>query len=119
MFTDPQSVTVNAVAQSLARTGVGPTSGTFTKDDGSYKLSISHQNGKRVRRQLRLDFSKIATDPLIPTQNAPYSMSVYLVVDQPKVGFTNAELKYVVDGLTAYLSASSGAKVSQLLAGEI
>jgi hypothetical protein len=119
MYSDPQSVTVNAVAQSMARTGVGPASGTFTKDDGSYKLSISHQTGRRVRRQLRLDFSKIATDPLIPTQNAPYSMSVYVVVDQPKVGFTNAELKQVVDGLTAYLTASSGAKVTQLLAGEI
>lgn len=118
-FTDPQSVTVNAVAQSLVRTGMGPSSGTFTKDDQSYKLTISHQNGRRVRRQVRLDFSKIATDPLIPTQNAPYSMSAYLVLDQPKVGFTNAELKYVVDGLVAYLTASSGAKVTQLIAGEI
>jgi hypothetical protein len=39
-------------------------------------------------------------------------------VDHPVNGFTNTEVKQLVDGFTAYLTASSGAKVTQLLGGE-
>jgi hypothetical protein len=45
-------------------------------------------------------------------------MSAYLVIDVPKVGYTIAEQKQIVDALTAYLTASTGAKVTQLLGGE-
>jgi hypothetical protein len=47
-----------------------------------------------------------------------YNMFVYIVVDVPKVGFSIAEQKQLVDGLTAYLTASSGARTTQLLGGE-
>lgn len=117
-FSDPQSVTINAVAQSLPRTSSGVNAGVFTKDDGNVKLSVSHQYGKRTRRTIRLDFSKIAADPLISAQNIKYSMSAYMVVDLPITGFTVAEAKQIVDALTAYLTASSGSKVTQLLGGE-
>lgn len=117
-FADPQSVTINAVANSLPRTSSGVNSGVFTKDDGNVKLSVSHQYGKRVRRTIRLDHAKIAADPLISDRNIRHSMSTYIVVDVPITGYTVAEAKQIVDGLTAYLTASSGAKVTQLLGGE-
>lgn len=117
-FADPQSVTINAIAKSLPRTSSGPDSGVFTKDDGEVKLSISHSYNKRNRRTLRLDHQKIATDTLDPTINTLYSMSCYIVVDVPKVGYTVTEQKQIVDALTAYLTASSGARVTQLLGGE-
>jgi hypothetical protein len=41
-----------------------------------------------------------------------------MVVDTPVNGFTVAEAKGVVDALVAYLTASTGAKVTQLLGGE-
>jgi hypothetical protein len=41
-----------------------------------------------------------------------------LVVDAPVAGFTNTELKQYIDGFIAALSASSGAKITQLLGGE-
>lgn len=118
-FADPQTVTINAVAKTLPRTSYSPVS-TFTIDDGTVKLSIANTYGKsRTRRNLRLDFSKIAADPLISAQNIKYSMSAYLVVDVPITGFTIAEQKQIVDALTLYLSASSGAKTTQLLGGEV
>jgi len=117
-FSDPQSVTINSVAISLPRTGQGVNSGNFASNDGTLKESISHSYGKRNRHVLRLDFSKIAPNPLISAQNILFSMSTYIVVDVPVTGFTVAEAKQVVDGLTAYLTASSGAKVTQLLGGE-
>ncbi len=117
-FADPQSVTINAVAQSLPRISSGQNSGVFQKDDTTVKLSVSHAYGKRTRRQLRLDFSKIAADVFTPSVNLRQSMSVYVVVDVPTTGFTVAEQKQIVDALTGYLTASSGARTTQLLGGE-
>lgn len=119
MFTDPQSVTINAVAQTLPRTGLSTTVGTFTKDDGNVELVIGKAVGKRIRRTVRLNFRKIAPDAFQSDMNTSYSMSCYLVVDVPPVGFTVAEQKYVVDALVAYLTASTGARVTQLLGGEL
>jgi hypothetical protein len=120
-FADPQSVTINAVAQSLPRTSSAIASGVFTKDDGNVKLTVSHQltNGKRARRTIRLDHRKIAADPLVSAQNLEYSMSTYIVVDVPVgSGYTIAEQKQIVDALTLYLTTLSGARVTQLLGGE-
>lgn len=118
MFADPQSVTINAVANSLPRTSAGVNLGAFTKDDGNVKLSVQHTYAKRTRRLARLDFSKIAADPLISAQNIKYSMSAYLVIDTPVTGFTVAEAKQIVDALTLWLTTSSGANVTKILGGE-
>lgn len=117
-FADPQSVTINAVANSLPRTSSGANSGVFTKDDGNVKLTVSHQYGKRTRRSIRLDHRKVAPDPLISAQNVSRSFSIYMVTDAPLDGYTVAEQKQIVDALTGYLTASSGARVTQLLGGE-
>jgi len=117
-FSDPQSVTINAVANSLPRVGLGNGTGAFSKDDGLVKLDIAHTYGKRTRRLIKLSHAKIAADPLISAQNIKYSMSTYLVIDTPITGYTVAEAKQIVDALVAYLSASTGAKITQLLGGE-
>lgn len=117
-YTDPQSVTINAVANSLPRTSSGQDQGAFTKDDGTVKLSISHSYGSRTRRVIRLDHNKVAADPLMAGVNVQARMAAYLVVDVPKTGYTLAEQKQIVDALTAYLTASTGARVTQLLGGE-
>jgi len=117
-YADPQSVTINAVANSLPRVSSGVNTGSFSKDDGNVKLSVAHSYGKRTRRTIRLEHRKIAADPLISAQNIAYSMTCYLVCDIPTTGYTVAEAKQIVDGLTLYLTATSGARVTQLLGGE-
>jgi len=119
-FSDPQTVTVNAVAQTLARTANLDAGSVFTTADGNYRLTVSHQTtGKRVRHLVRIDNRKIAADPLLGSVNIEYSMSVQLVIDVPKIGYTVAEAKLVADGILAYLTASSGANVTKVLGGEI
>jgi len=51
-------------------------------------------------------------------QSNQVSMSVYLVVDVPKQGYTLTEQSNLVKALTDYLSASSNARTTQLLGGE-
>lgn len=119
MFADPQTVTINAIANTLARTPQGTNYGIFTKDDGLVKLSISHSvSGKRTRRLVKLEHAKIAADPLLAGVNVKASMTAYLVIDVPETGYTIAEAKQVVDGLTAYLTASTGANVTKVLGAE-
>jgi len=118
-FADPQTVTINAVAQTLPRISSGVNAGVFQKDDATVKLSVSHTYGKgRARRMLRLDHAKIATDPLMAGINVRATGSVYVVTDFPVTGYSVAEAKQIVDALVAYLSASTGARATQLLGGE-
>jgi hypothetical protein len=116
---DPQSVTINAVAQSLPRVSSSENAGAFRKDDGAYKLTVSHAyQGTRVRHLIRLDQAKTAADIYQPSVNTISKMSTHMVVDVPLVGFTIVQQKYDVDGFLAALSASSGALITKLLGGE-
>lgn len=117
-FADPQSVTINAVANTLPRVSSGVNSGSFSSNDGTVALSVSSAYGKRTRRTIRLDHSKIAADPFTSGLNQKYSMSTYVVIDVPVTGYTVTEAKQIVDALTAYLTASSGSVVTKLLGGE-
>lgn len=118
MLTDPQTITINAIANSCPAVARGIDTSTYSKDDGNVKLLVAHQYGKRTRTSVRLDFRKIAADPLISSQNIEYGMSAYLVVDRPRTGFTLIEAKQIVDGLLTWLTASSGANTSKVLGGE-
>lgn len=118
MLTDPQSLTINAVATSVPAVTRGNNSSTYQSADGNTKFLVSHNYAKRTRRTVRVDLSKIAADPLISAQSIKYSMSAYLVVDVPVTGYTATEAKYAVDALTAWLTASSGANLIKVLGGE-
>lgn len=118
MLTDPQSVTINAVANSLPRVSTSLNAASYSKDDGTVKLSVAHAYGKRTRRTIRIEHSKIAADPLISAQNIKHDMSCYVVFNVPVTGYTVAEAKQVVDGFLVYLAASSGAVVTAVLGGQ-
>jgi len=117
-YADPQTVTVGGTAISLPRISSGQNSGAFGSADNTTLLSVSHQYGRRNRRSIRLSSAKISADPLTPSQNVRNSMSATLIIDTPVNGFSVAEAKSVADALVAYLTASTGARVSQLLGGE-
>jgi len=117
-FSDPQSVTIATVATSLPRVGQGVSSGSFSTPDGSVKLTVSHVSGKRNRSTLRLDFAKVAPDPLISANNIRYSMSAYVVIDTPITGYSIADQVSNAKALVDYLSASSNARITQLQGGE-
>lgn len=112
MFSDPQTITVNAIAQTLPRVSAGEYNGLFRTADGGFVLSIKHTTGKRDRSVVRLDQRKICANPLDPAKNLPYTASVYLVLDAPPgfTGFTSVELENATKALTAYLSAANVTK---------
>lgn len=115
-FADPQSVSIASVAVPLPRTSSGTNTGQFTSADGNVRMTVSSSYGKRNRRTLRLERAKIAADPITGV-NRRITCSSYIVVDSD-VSDSVAAVKEVADALIAYLAASSGARVTQLLGGE-
>lgn len=117
---DPQSVTIGTTpgAVSLPRVGQGLSEGQFLSSDGNTKFRVSHTYGRRKRHLIRLDFQKVAPDPLISSTNVLYSMSAHVVIDTPITGFSVAEQKDVLLALANYLTASSGANSVKVLGGE-
>lgn len=117
-FADPQTITISAVTTPLPRVETLGQKATYSSADGLINLSASHAKGRRIRRVLRVDHSKIAADLFIPTQNAKLGMSCYLVFDVPTLGYTPAEALAVYTGFKTQFSASSDLLITKLLAGE-
>lgn len=116
MFSDPQVVTVNAVAQSMPAIARTSDNSVYQRDDGSYKLTISHKYmPERKRFSVRIDANKIAADPLVASNNRIYSGSCYFVLDFPNVGYTNTEIKDIMLGLTGW---ATSARILQVAGGE-
>jgi hypothetical protein len=116
MFTDPSTVTVNSVAKTLPRVSVGDRKATYESSADGLTLSITHVNGKRNRHTVRLDITKTAADPLLDGVSRQYSMSAYMVVDVPVIGFTLAEQKLNAKALLDFMAASTNTE--KVLAGE-
>lgn len=115
-FADPQSITVNAVPESMPRISSGESQSVYKTADDDFQMRISHQKTKsRVRRMVRVDQKVVAADPLT-AENTYQTAGVYLVVDEPEFGFTDTELGYLVTALTDWLAA--GTNTSKLLGSE-
>lgn len=118
MYADPQSITINASAQSFIRIGSSKPEnlGQFKTADGTYSFQVRQNSTvRRKRREVVLTWTKIAPDP-ITNVNAEISTSVGIYVDEPKAGFTDVELAYLTSGLIAWFS---NANRDALLAGQL
>ncbi|DAD51658.1 coat protein [ssRNA phage Esthiorhiza.2_8] len=117
-FTDPLSLTVSSVTTPLPRTFAEGSETHYSSADGLIVVSASHDVGKRTRRLLRVDYSKLSPDAFKPDENVKRSMSLYMVFDIPADGFTNAEVLAVYQGYKAMITATSDQMVTKLLGGE-
>jgi hypothetical protein len=116
MFSEPQSVTINSVAATLPRVSFGDREGVFQTSDSATTLRVSHKLGNRNRRTVRLDFTKTAADPLLDGTSRPYSMSAYVVIDHPVVGYTNTEIENNLKALTDWLAVPGNS--AKIVGGE-
>lgn len=117
-FSDPQSITISGTPISLPRVSTGQNGSEYLSADGLVKLSANSAYGRRTRRVLRVDHSKVSADVFLPSTNVKHSMSTYIVFDAPPTGYTNAEIKAIYDGFKALYTASTDALVTKLLGGE-
>lgn len=108
---DPQTITVNTVAQTLNRIKSDGLRSEYATADEVYKFVVSHQeSGKRTRRMVRIDQRVVAADPL-SSINEYKTLGVYVVIDEPEYGFTDDAIYDVIAGLLAWLTEANCLKV--------
>lgn len=107
MLSSPQSITISGVATDLNRVVTRETSSVYSSTDGALTLEVSHQTtSKRKRHLMKVTKNIIAADPLT-TVNTEYSGSVHIVIDEPIVGFTDAELDAIATGFKTWASSAN------------
>ncbi len=120
-YADPITVTVNAVAQVLPRV-YNPVPGgpsVFQLADETFKVEISHVTvkNKRERHMFKITQKAVTANPFVPAENIENTASAYLVVDNPKQGFTDAQLGFLMNGITAFMNGSAS-NTTKFLNGE-
>lgn len=114
-FSDPQTITINTVGKTCNRIKSDGYKSEYATTDEAVKLTLSHQESKkRTRRMARVDQRVVAADPLTSV-NEYKDLGVYLVIDEPEYGFSDTEIDYLVQALTAWLTT---ANVTKLLGNE-
>lgn len=120
MFTDPQTFVVSTVEKSLPRISTEGSQSLYSTADEAFKMRISHQESKgRTRHMVRIDQRVVAPNPLTAV-NEYKTLGVYLVIDEPEYGFTDAEIVNVWAALSMW-ALSTGedfANVLKVLGGE-
>lgn len=118
MYADPQSVTINAVTNTLARIGSASPDrrGSFQTSDGNISFEVRQDStNSRFRREVRLTQKKVAADP-ISAINKEVSASVIIAIDEPRIGFSDVEVAYLTSAIVAWFTAANRDK---LLGGEL
>lgn len=115
---DPQSIDIGAGAVSLPRVDSGVGTSRYASADGTHVLTLANAYGRRTRRVMRFDHSKITTDPFIPADNVKVSASHYLVFDLPPAGYSVSDMLGIFGGLLTVATASSNLVTTKLLGGQ-
>jgi len=120
-LTDPQKFKEVAGTEVTApRVSSGDFKSVYSTSDGLNKLTLStsESSSNRLRHLVRIDVEKLTTNIYEESKKQAVSMSVYLVVDRPRNGYSVAEAKKLVEGLVGLLSASTYALTEKVLGGE-
>jgi hypothetical protein len=111
MFSDPQTITVNAVAQAMPRVETSGRKSIYQKSDQSFTLTVSHTPSRdRVRSMARVDQKAVVADPLTAV-NDYETLSFYVVVDRPLAGFTSTQTEQLIAGFKTWLDSTAIGKL--------
>lgn len=111
MLADPQTIASTAVA-CISK---NDNRSIYQSADGILKLTISHSvSGKRTRHLIRFDQYLVAEDPLSAV-NVSQQAAVYMVIDEPDFGFTDEQLKGMVNAVQAFVAADTFAVTYDIL----
>lgn len=112
MLADPQTVTIDGSAKTLAAVSRSDGSSIYRTSDGVYTLTVSRRTARnRTRFVCRIDHKGLDADPLTSGSFIPVSASWYFVMDKPETGYDQTDFKNVALGLTGFLTSATLLKV--------
>lgn len=109
-LTDPQSITVNAVAQSMPRLLSSGLSTTYQKSDQTFELAIKHtpfvrDKKNRIRSLVTFSQKAIVADPLTAANDFD-NVVISFQIDRPEFGFTATQIDHMRAGLATWLNTA-------------
>lgn len=115
MFSDPITITVNAVPKVMPRTGTGSQSAIYTLPDELYRLEISHRANQRDGKPRLIHTVKfveraIVTNPLDSTNDWDETF-ISVQWDRPNVGFTSTQIGHNWTGFKAWADSTALGKI--------
>lgn len=114
---DPQSVTINSVAKSLALSSRSADLSVYKHATEGIQLELRKLFGpKTFRVQARLLQTRLDADAWNPAINSLSQTDAYLVIRGPYYGYSASEVQKNVEGLVDWLS---DATIAKLIGGEI
>jgi hypothetical protein len=107
-FTDPQTITVATVAQTMPRIETNGQKSVYQKADQTFTFTISHQNapGNRVRSLTKFEEKAVVPDPLTSVNDYEHA-SIQLVIDRPLAGFSQTRIDQLVQGFKSWLTTTA------------
>jgi hypothetical protein len=112
---DPQSITVNAVPQSMPRVLNEGSHSQYQKSDLTFTLDIRHTSFKkdkkgRVKSLIVFTQRAIVPDPLTAV-NDYETLTWSVQLDRPEAGFTATQCDQMVAGLKTWLDSTMVPKI--------
>lgn len=108
---DPQTITVNSVAKTLALIVKEGRKSTYMSSDQLFELTVSHQPTKdRCRSQAQIVQRAVVADPLTSVNDYDF-VKFYCVLDHPNAGFTLAQRQQLIAGFQAWLDSTMVGKI--------
>lgn len=118
-FTDPQYITYDSEAVRLDRVLTGTATGKFVSTDSKFVMEFSTSDTKnRLHNVVRLQNTKITSDPLMETVNVRVGDTISLAVNRPRDGYSNQEVIDQILTLIAWLSANDNANLIKFVQRE-
>lgn len=102
----------------LDRISTSLNTSVYANVDKGLKLTISHTYGKRTRRVVRLEHTKIVADPLVSTVSRPVSASVTFTVNLPEFGYSADDALILFTLLGGQMGVGTPTMGAKLIGGQ-
>nr|URG15663.1 MAG: coat protein [Leviviridae sp.] len=105
MFAEPLEITVGTTEVELPRVTMEKFRSGWGDPSDPISATISHRLGSTESSMVRIDNKKIVEDPLVAGRSVPVQAAAWLnvVAPQNQFGFTDEELKNLINGLIGLL----------------
>jgi len=118
MLSDPQTITIDGVAISLALVSSQGSKSLYQSADGLNRLRVewTKQNGK-TRYLYSFQEDAVSADP-ISEINKKVTVTINWTIDQPDFGISDARIVKIIAGLKTHYNTGTGALVERILGNE-
>lgn len=111
MLTDPQTLTVNAVAKTLARVEQTGSRANYATQDELFSLVVSHQrSGQKTESLMKYTQKAVVSDPLTAV-NDFQELGIQIKFTRPDFGFSQTQVEQLWAAIKAHIDNTMIGKI--------